>query len=325
MPNSPVIAVAGPTGAGKSSLALALAERYNGEIINFDSVQVYAGFDIGSAKMPVSERRGIPHHLIDLCAAADLFTAGDFAAEARALLPQITARGRVPILCGGTGFYLRALFQGLSPGPRRDDSLRARLQAREQRRPGAIRRLLARLDAAAAARIHPNDANKSIRALELRLLAGRPASEHFEEAGLAPLSGYDGLILAVDPPREALYAGLNERCEQMWRGGLLDEVRALLASGVRPDAKPFESLGYRQALRFLSGEIPDEAKALEEMKIRTRQYAKRQWTWFRAEKDILWLKGFGSSETTQHAAFEIVSDFLKKTSAGAEHFPSSSV
>jgi tRNA dimethylallyltransferase len=284
MSNLPLLAVAGPTGAGKSSLALALAERYNGEIINFDSVQVYAGFNIGSAKLPLAEQRGIPHHLIDLCAPADLFTAGDFVAEVRALLPGIAARGRLPILCGGTGFYLRALLRGLSPGPQRDDTLRGRLMEREARRPGAIRRLLGRLDPAAAQRIHPNDANKSIRALELRLLSGRPAGEHFSGAGLTPLTGYDTLVLAVDPPREALYAKLNQRCEEIWRGGLLDEVRILLAAGVSPAVKPFESLGYKQALRYLTDAAVSEEAALEEMKVRTRQYAKRQWTWFRPKR-----------------------------------------
>lgn len=311
MPNSPLLAVAGPTGAGKSSLALALAGRFSGEIVNFDSVQVYAGFDIGSAKLPMAGRRGIPHHLIDLCAPSDLFTAGDFAAEVRALLPRITARGRLPILCGGTGFYLRALLHGLSPGPQRDDELRARLAARESRRPGAIRRLLARLDPEAARRIHPNDANKSIRALELRILAGRPSREHFSGAGLAPLTGYRSLVLALDPPREALYAQLDRRCEEMWRGGLVEEAQALLDAGVSVSAKPFESLGYRQALRYLLVENYGEREALEEMKIRTRQYAKRQWTWFRAEKDIVWLAGFGSDETVQRRAFEIVDGFLK--------------
>ena len=321
MSNLPLLAVAGPTGGGKSSLALALAERFNGEIVNYDSVQLYCGFNIGSAKLPLAEQRGIPHHLIDLCAPGDVFTAGDFVEEVRALLPAISARGRIPVLCGGTGFYLRALLRGLSPGPRRDDGLRERLAAREERRPGAIRRLLRRLDAGAAARIHANDANKSLRALELRILSGRPAGEYFSEAGLAPLTGYDPLLLAVDPPREVLYANLNERCEAMWHGGLLDEVRILLAAGVSPAVKPFESLGYKQALRYLSAGDITEAAALEEMKIRTRQYAKRQWTWFRAEKDVVWLSGFGSEEATQHEAIARVASFLKKTFASAEHFP----
>jgi len=325
MPNLPLLAVAGPTGAGKSSLALALAERFSGEIINFDSVQVYAGFNIGSAKLTASEQRGIPHHLIDLCAPADLFTAGDFVAEVRAILPQIASRGRIPILCGGTGFYLRALLHGLTPGPQRDDTLRARLSEREARRPGAIRRLLTRLDSAAAQRIHANDANKSIRALELRVLAGRPAGVHFSDAGLAPLTGYDPLILALDPPRESLYVHLNQRCEDIWHGGLLDEVRLLLAAGVPPTVKPLESLGYKQALRHLLTDDFSEAEALAEMRVRTRQYAKRQWTWFRAEKGVDWLAGFGNEQTVQTLAFEMVTGFLKKTSVFPEHFPASLV
>ncbi|HEU0119860.1 MAG TPA: tRNA (adenosine(37)-N6)-dimethylallyltransferase MiaA [Bryobacteraceae bacterium] len=313
MPDLPILAVAGPTGAGKSALALALAARFHGEIINFDSVQVYAGFDIGSAKLPVAEQQGISHHLLDLCSPSDLFTAGDFASEVRAVLPGIHARSRLPILCGGTGFYLRALLRGLSPSPHRDDALRTSLHNRESRRPGAIRRLLSRLDPAAAERIHPNDGNKSIRALELRLLARRPAHDLFQSAGLEPLSGHRPLLLALDPPREQLYSRLDLRCEQMWRGGLLQEVRSLLASGVSPLAKPFESLGYKQALRFLKDPSYSEAEALEEMKLRTRQYAKRQWTWFRSEQGVLWLSGFGSQPDVQHAAFSLVADHLKKT------------
>ena len=325
MSNLPILAVAGPTGAGKSTLALALAERFHGEIINFDSVQVYTGFNIGSAKLPASAQCGIPHHLLDLCAPTDLFTAGDFVAEVLAILPEIAARRRLPILCGGTGFYLRALLHGLTPGPQRDDTLRARLLARESRRPGVIRRLLTRLDPAAAQRIHPNDANKSIRALELRLLARRPAGDHFQAAGLAPLTGYDPLILALDPPREALFSHLNHRCEAMWRGGLLDEVRALLAAGLPPSAKPFEALGYKQALRHLLTDDFSDTQAIEEMRIRTRQYAKRQWTWFRAEKGVDWIPGFGHDIAAQHDAFEMVSRFLKKPCAIPEHFPGSFV
>ncbi len=323
MPNLPILAVAGPTGAGKSSLALALAERFHGEIINFDSIQVYAGFNIGSAKVPASAQGGIPHHLIDLCAPTDPFTAGDFVAEVRTILPQIAARGRFPILCGGTGFYLRALLHGLTPAPQTDVTLRHRLLARESRHPGAIRGLLTRLDPAAAQRIHANDGNKSLRALELRLLAGRPAGEHFNAAGLAPLTGYDPFVLALDPPREALYTHLNQRCEEIWRGGLLDEVRALLAAGVPASAKPFESLGYKQALRHLLTDDFPEAQAIEEMRVRTRQYAKRQWTWFRAERGVEWISGFGNESAAQQRAFELVTRFLQKSGVSAEHFPSS--
>ncbi|MBI2685945.1 MAG: tRNA (adenosine(37)-N6)-dimethylallyltransferase MiaA [Acidobacteria bacterium] len=320
MPNLPLVAVAGPTGAGKSTLALLLAEHFSGEIVNFDSVQVYAGFDVGSAKVPPPLQRGIPHHLIDLCSPTDLFTAGDFATEVRVILPQIIGRRRLPILCGGTGFYLRALLQGLSPGPSRDDDLRDSLSTREARHPGAIRRLLERLDPEAAGRIHSNDANKSIRALELRLLAGRSGQEHFSNAGLAPLTGYDTLVLALNPPREELYKRLSQRCEEMWHGGLIGEVKHLLDAGVSPSAKPFESLGYRQALRYLVDPDCSESEALEEMKVRTRQYAKRQWTWFRGEKDAVWIDGFGSDKSAQDQVVTIVAEFLKKCCAGPEHF-----
>lgn len=293
-------------------MSLALAERFNGEIVNFDSVQVYAGFDIGAAKLAPAEQRGIRHHLIDCCAAEGLFTAGDFVALARAVIPQISQRDRLPILCGGTGFYLRALLRGLSRSPGRDAALRERLLTKESKRPGTIRRLLARLDPRAAERIHPNDQNKSLRALELRVLAGRPGDELFEEVGLAPLTGYRTLILGLDPPRAQLSGHLDRRCEEMWRGGLLDEVRSLVRAGVGTSAKPFEALGYKQALRFVLGENRSEQEALDEMKTRTRQYAKRQRTWFRAEKDIFWLDGFGVDEHVQRAAISVVEDFLEK-------------
>lgn len=321
MPEHPLLAVAGPTGAGKSALALNLAKRFRGEILNFDSVQMYTGFDIGAAKLPVADQLGIPHHLIDCCDPSGLFTAGDFVALSRALIPQITARSRIPVLCGGTGFYLRALLRGLSASPGRDDALRERLLKREALRPGIIHRLLTRLDAGASKRIHPNDRNKSLRALELRILAGRPTGELFASAGLAPLTGYRSLVLGLDPAREELNLGLDRRCEEMWAGGLLDEVKALLAAGLSPSAKPFEALGYKQALLFVLGEASSERNALEEMKVRTRQYAKRQRTWFRAEKDIVWLEGFGTDEETQRTAARIVEDFIEKFEKSTEPFP----
>jgi tRNA dimethylallyltransferase len=310
-PSLPVIAIAGPTGSGKSELALVLAQAFAGEIVNYDSVQVYRGFDIGSAKIPDSERRGIHHHLIDIRDPDDVFTAGDFAEEALRSLQEIASRNHVPILCGGTGFYLRALLRGVSDAPARDASLREDLNRRERRRPGAVHRLLRRLDPAAGGRIHPNDLNKSIRALEIRLLAGRSSESLFREHPPLPAAALTPLILGLDPPRDLLYQRLSQRCEHMWRGGLLDEVRRLLAQGVDRTAKPFESLGYKQALQFLSGER-EETEALEEMKIRTRQYAKRQWTWFRAEPGIEWLRGFGGDGTVQHEAVALITAFLKK-------------
>lgn len=294
----PLIAIAGPTGSGKSALALAAARRFGGEIVNYDSVQVYRGFDIGSAKASAAERRSVPHHLIDIREPSEIYTAGDFARETAALLPSI----EMPILCGGTGFYLRALLRGLSPSPQRDDALRADLEQRD------VRRLLERLDPEAARRIHPNDWNKSLRALELRILARRSSTELFAEQPLAPLAGYECLVLGLDPPRDALYARLDSRCETMWKGGLLDEARSLLPFA---ESKPFESLGYRQALAHLRGRAANEC--LEEMKARTRQYAKRQWTWFRAEPGIEWLRGFGDDTDLQHEAHKKISTF-------AEHF-----
>lgn len=294
----PLIAIAGPTGSGKSALALELARRFRAEIVNYDSVQVYRGFDIGSAKASLLERTSVPHHLIDIREPSEIYTAGDFVRDVTTLLPSI----ELPILCGGTGFYLRALLRGLSPSPQRDDALRADLEKRD------VRRLLERLDPAAARRIHPNDRNKSLRALELRILARRSSTELFAEQPLAPLKGYDCLLLGVDPPREELYARLDARCEAMWRGGLLDEARALLPFA---ESKPFESLGYRQALEHLRGRPAQEC--LEEMKVKTRQYAKRQWTWFRAEPGIVWLRGFGGDTELQHEA-------AKKIAMFAEHF-----
>ncbi len=298
MPPKPLIAIAGPTGSGKSALALEAARRLGGEIVNYDSVQVYRGFDIGSAKASAADRASVPHHLIDIREPSEIYTAGDFARDAAALLPSIT----LPVLCGGTGFYLRALLRGLTPSPQRDDALRADLERRD------VRRLLERLDPEAARRIHPNDRHKSLRALELRILAQRSSTELFAEQPLAPLKGYECLLLGVDPPREELYARLDARCAAMWKGGLLDEVRAM---SQHAESKPFESLGYRQALAHLRGKPADEC--LEEMKLKTRQYAKRQWTWFRSEPDIVWLHGFGDAPELQHEA-------CKKISAFAEHF-----
>ncbi len=199
----PLVAIAGPTGSGKSDLALALAERYRGEIVNCDSIQVYRGFDIGAAKLPEAARRGIPHHLIDIVGPGELFTAGEYARRAREALGEISARGRLPILAGGTGFYLRALLDGLFAGPTRDQAVRDRLAARETRRAGSLHRLLRRFDPAAAARIHPNDTPKVMRAVEIRMLSRRPATEMFGN-GRQALTGYRTLKLGLLPDREAL-------------------------------------------------------------------------------------------------------------------------
>ncbi len=311
-PEAPLVALAGPTGSGKSEASVRLAERFGGEIVNCDSVQVYRYLDIGSAKLPAGERRGVPHHLLDEVDPGENFTAGDFVRRARPVLHAIAASGRLPIVVGGTGLYLRALLEGLFPGPARDEPLRARLAAREARRPGSLHRILGRLDPAAARRIHPNDTKKAIRALEVCLLARRPLSELFS-AGRDPLRGFRPLKIFLDPPREQLYRRLNLRVERMFEAGLVEEVRGILERGVAPDCKALESLGYRQALQVLRGAI-DVDEAIRLTQLETRRYAKRQWTWFRREPDVLWVEGFGDDENTQSRLIRLVEAYLERFS-----------
>ena len=305
---APLPIVLGPTGSGKSELAIAIAVALGAEIVNCDSIQVYRGFDIGSAKVPEGKRRGIPHHLIDVVDPGTLFTAGDYIALARPLLREIRARRRIPIIVGGTGFYLRALLEGLSPGPARSASVRARLMERERKRPSSLHRILTRLDPAVAARIHANDKNKTIRALEIRLLEGRPASRLFLE-GKSSLSGYSTIKLGLDPPRELLYARLDARTRTIFAQGLLDEVSSLLGNGVPADAKPFESLGYKQALQVVHGQSTLE-EAIQSTETETRNYAKRQMTWFRKEAGVQWLSGFGDDPHIQERAIALVRESL---------------
>lgn len=288
-----LVAIAGPTGSGKSALALSIAEQLDGEIVNCDSVQIFKGFDVGTAKTPAAERRGIPHHLLDIAEPDAIFTAGQYAREARAVIAEVIERKRLPVVVGGTGFYLRALTDGLFDGPERDEELRVSLGAREMRRPGVLHRFLRRRDRGAAARIHTNDVQKLIRAVEVILLAGRPLS-HLFEAGRDRLQGYRILRIGLDPPRAQLYERINERTRRMFECGLIEEVRRLLAAGVSPEAKPLESIGYSQALSFLRNELTLEA-AIESTQIATRHYAKRQLTWFRREQDVFWVHDFGDN------------------------------
>ncbi len=297
----PLIAVVGPTGSGKSALALRLAVVFRGEIVNCDSVQVYAGLDIGSAKTPVGERFGVPHHLLDVIAVQSEMTAGDYARQAAAVLAGIRGRGALPVVAGGTGFYLRALLNGLSPAPERNTELRARLAIVAKRRPGALHRFLKKRDAKAAARIHENDHQKLMRAIEMAGLVQE------ERQGL---QGFRVLKIGLNPERAALYEKLDRRCQWMFENGLLEETRALLESGVSTSAKALGTLGYKQALAVLSDGM-SVAQAIAECQLRTRHYAKRQITWFRAEADLRWLSGFGGNETVQEEAAELVRAFLR--------------
>jgi len=304
----PVVAIAGPTGAGKSALALRVAEQIGGEVENCDSLQIYRYFDIGTAKLAPAEMRGVPHHLIDILEPDQVFTAGEYARLGRAALVAISSRGRVPVVAGGTGFYLRALFEGLFRGPARDPALRERLAARERRKPGSLHRLLARFDAAAAARIHPHDVPKVMRALEVRLLARRPVTEMFRE-GRDRLEGFRTLKIGLAPDRDELYRRLDERCRRMFESGLIEEVQGIRDRGFPLEAKPFESHGYRQAVQMLRGELKAK-EALFYAQRNTRNYAKRQMTWFRKEPDMEWLKGFGEEPHIQDAAMVRVTEFL---------------
>jgi len=309
VPESLLVAVVGPTGSGKSDLALAIAEEYDGEIVNCDSVQVFRHFDLGAAKLPAAERRGIPHHLIDIANPDELFTAGEYARMARQAIAEITARGRLPVVVGGTGFYLRALLDGLFEGPARDQGLRDRLAAREAKRPGSLHRLLRRFDGEAATKIHPNDVPKITRALEVRLLTRRPVSDLFRE-GRDGLRGYAVLKLGLLPDRDALYARVNARCERMFAEGLAEEVQRVEAMGYAA-AKPFESVGYKQALQLVRGELSLRDAILSAQRD-TRNYAKRQITWFRREAGLVWLRGFGDDPAIRGEALARVKVFAER-------------
>lgn len=311
--NRPLVAVVGPTGSGKSELALRIAEEFHGEVVNCDSLQIYRYFDIGTAKLPAEQRRGIPHHLIDILNPDETFTAGDYARLGRTALAAITAHGRLPVVAGGTGFYLRALIDGLFQGPRRDEALRASLGRREQKRPGSLHRLLARFDPGAARAIHPNDVPKVTRALEVCLLTRRPVTELFRQ-GRDALRGYRALKLGLACGRDALYQRLDVRCRHMFETGLIEEVRHILSLGFPLECKPFESHGYKQALQVLRGELTLK-DALFYAQRNPRRYAKRQMTWFRQERDVEWLAGFGDEESIQQQAFERVRRFLNGESA----------
>ena len=273
----PLIAIVGPTAAGKSALALALAERLDGEVVNYDSVQLYRGFDVGSGKLSLAERHGIAHHLLDCLEPADIFTAGDYRREALKVLADVRGRAKLPIFAGGTGLYLRALLVGLFEGPARSESLRERLRAVVERHGREfLHRLLARLDAAAAARIQARDTQKLIRALEVCILAKQPLSA-LHAQGRAGLEGYHVIKLGLNPRRAQLYDRINRRVERMFATGLMEETQTFLH---RPDAariKPLGALGYRQACSVMEGKASRE-QAVAATQADTRHYAKRQLT-----------------------------------------------
>ena len=301
------IILLGPTASGKTALALALASRFPAEIVSCDSVAVYRGLDIGSAKPTAAERALVPHHLLDVTDPDRDFTAGDYARQARTAMHSIVARGATPIITGGTGLYLRALVQGLFPGPQRDDDLRRRMsRSRERRGSGWLHRLLARLDPVTAARIHANDTPKLMRAIEVTLTARRPISDQLAE-GRDALTGFRLLRIGLDPARAALYARINDRAAQMFAKGILAETQSLLTRF--GPVRPLEALGYRQALAVLRAEL-SEPDAIAVAQQGHRNYAKRQMTWFRREEDVHWIRQFGDTATALDAALALVREHL---------------
>lgn len=304
-----LVVLLGPTASGKTALSIELAERFAGEVVSCDSVAVYRGMEIGTAKPTREERRRVPHHLLDVYELNEHPTAGDYAQRARKAIGEITARGHLPIVTGGTGLYLRALLEGLFLGPQRSEELRARLlRSHGKQGAGWLHRMLERLDPSAAVRIHANDVPKLIRAIEVSVTAKRPMSEAWKD-GREPLTGYRVLRIGLEPERRALYARINTRAKQMFEEGLVDETRALIAKyGEGPRA--LDSLGYRQARAVLRGEMTREA-AIVAAQQGHRNYAKRQETWFRREPEVHCLKGFGDDAAVAVEAAELVEQGLQ--------------
>jgi tRNA dimethylallyltransferase len=299
----PLVAVVGPTASGKSALGVWLAERLGGEVVACDSTQLYRGFDIGTVKPRASERGGVPHHLIDVLGPNEEATAGGYRQLALSVLAELRQHGRLPVFTVGTGLYLRALLEGLADVPQRSEELRARLRASaEEHSTGYLHRLLKRLDPEAAGKIAPADEQKLLRAIEVCVLARKPISE-VHRAGRFQLEGWRVLKVGLMPPREKLIERIHARTEAMLEQGWIEEVQALLASGLSEDAKPFDFIGYRE-LRAVLHEKMTLADAREAIRQATRRYAKRQITWFRKEPGVQWFSGFGDDACVQASIIE---------------------
>jgi tRNA dimethylallyltransferase len=308
-PSQPLIVLVGPTASGKTSLALRLAEEFNGEIISCDSVAVYREMEIGTAKPTREERALIQHHMIDIAWPDEACTAGDYSRQARETLTGITERGHVPIVAGGTGLYLRALIDGLFPAPPQKPGQRERLRKLATTRgPAYLHRILTRLDTAAAAAIHINDVPKVIRAIEVSLAAKEPLTQQWQK-GRDALTGHRILRLGLNPPRARLYERINQRAAAMFDRGLIEETERLIARYGK-DCRPLTSLGYAEATAVLENELTRE-QAVAQARQGHRNYAKRQLTWFRREPHMHWLAGCGGDEDITEQALQLVAAHLK--------------
>jgi tRNA dimethylallyltransferase len=309
--NKPLIVLVGPTASGKTSLALRLAEEFNGEIVSCDSVAVYREMEIGTAKPTREERSLIQHHMIDIAWPDEACTAGDYSRQAREALTGITERGHLPIVAGGTGLYLRALIDGLFPSPPQKSGRRERLRKLATTRgPAYLHRLLTRLDTAAAAAIHVNDVSKVIRAIEVSLAAEEPLTQQWQK-GRDALTGFRILRLGLNPPRTRLYERINQRAAAMFDRGLIEETERLIARYGK-DCRPLTSLGYSEATAVLENELTRE-QAVAQAQQGHRNYAKRQLTWFRREPNMHWLEGCGSDEDITNQALQLVTAHLKNS------------
>jgi tRNA dimethylallyltransferase len=310
-----MVAVVGPTGSGKSELALGLAEELPFEVVSCDALQVYRGLDVGTAKLPPSDRRGVPHHLLDEIEADREFSAAEYVARAVPVIEDIVARGRLPLVVGGTGLYLRALRYGLFEGPGRRPELRRRLaRLMERRGTAALHRVLRRWDPVLAARLHPNDRVRLVRGVEVALAAGKPMSE-LMASRRRPLSGFHDILVGLRPARDVLARRIGARVESMFSMGLVEEARRLrdVFGGASP---AFKAIGYREALLMLSGEIT-EREAKESTARATLRYAKRQMTWFRREPGVTWFDGCGDEAPLRAA----VAHYLRREIPRAEERP----
>jgi len=307
-PEPLLVVVLGPTASGKTALSLSIAETFDGEIVNCDSVAMYRELDIGTAKPSAAERARAPHHLLDCVAANEKITAGEYSRRARQVLREIESRGHLPVIVGGTGLYLRALLEGLFPGPQRSEQLREQLRERAAARGSAyLHRILQRLDSVAAEKIHANDAPKLIRAIEVCLSSRAKMTELWQQQGRDPLEGFRILRMGLDPDRKLLYERINRRARQMFEAGLIEETKRLAQKYGR--VSPLSSLGYKQAMQVLDGELTTE-QALEAAQQAHRNYAKRQMTWFRKEPNVRWLAGFGDDPNTQREAMSFVQNLF---------------
>jgi tRNA dimethylallyltransferase len=299
-----LVVILGPTASGKTALSLHVCERLQGEIVSCDSVAVYRDFEIGTAKPSKEERDRVPHHLIDIAGPEELITAGEYSRLARQSISDISARGRLPIVVGGSGLYLRALLEGLFSGPPRSEDLRSRLRKRAAERGNDyLYRLLRRVDPAAARTIHANDVPKVVRALEVSISARSPMTGLWKQ-GRDPLQGFRILRVGLNPDRETLYQRINQRAREMFSAGLLEETRMLIER-YGSSVWPLNSLGYKEAKQHMRGELSLE-QAITAAQQGHRNYAKRQMTWFRREPEVNWIPDFGSNPAVQKQIVDLI-------------------